>query len=328
MTAYLYYIFLLPIALILIGYIYSYIRNCYAFFLKRKRKQNQQVQKIKRSEESIGRRIYEDFIERIDNKTIDSNCVNIKFSVREDLRGIYVYPNVIAEIEMINIPVSIRFSLLLNNNVEDLCIYYNRNLIGEDSFSSKEELLEYNSRLFKKLLILIGVVDKEYFEPKLNDEDFIRKYKWADVLYLFRLNNIEYSSNLCRIHNLCRDSELFRVIYSYLMNYYDIAIAEVEFDEENPNTVKVLLEDIGVRLYLDVSTKPGLVIKILNYEFDLNTSEYVIKEEKNIGFVEEPVENSLYLRVIRSLINLNSVRYDTDLCNRLKYITTLYNDKQ
>lgn len=327
MTAYLYYIFLLPIALIFIGYIYSYIRDCIAFFLKRKRKKNQQVQKIKQLEESIGRRIYEDFIERIDKKTIDSNCVNIKFSVREDLRGIYVYPNVIVEIEMINIPVSIRFSLLLNSNIEDLCIYYNNNLIGEDSFSSKEELLEYNSRLFKKLLILIGVVDKEYFEPKLGDEDFIRKYRWADVLYLFRLNNIEYSPNLNRIHNLCRDSELFRVIYSYLMNYYDIAIADVEIDEENPNTVKVLLEDIGVRLYLDVSTKPGLVIKILNYEFDLNISEYVIKEEKNIGFVEEPVENSLYLRVIRSLINLNSVRYDTDLCNKLKYIITLYNDR-
>ena len=325
MTAYLYYTLLLPIALIFIGYIYSYFRNCYAFFLKRKRKKNQQVQKIKRVEESIGRRIYEDFIERIDKKTIDSNCVNIKFSIREDLRGIYVYPNVIVEIEMINIPVSIRFSLLLNSNVEDLCIYYNKNLIGEDSFSSKEELLEYNSKLFKKLLILIGVVDKEYFEPKLADEDFIRKYRWADALYLFRLNNIEYSPNLNRIHNLCRDSELFRVIYSYLMNYYDIAIADVDSDEEN--TVKVLLEDIGVRLYLDVSTKPGLVIKILNYEFDLNTSEYVIKEEKNIGFIEEPIENSLYLRVIRSIINLNSVRYDTDLCNRLKYIITLYNDR-
>ena len=321
----LYYTLLLPIALIFIGYIYSYFRNCYAFFLKRKRKKNQQVQKIKRVEESIGRRIYEDFIERIDKKTIDSNCVNIKFSIREDLRGIYVYPNVIVEIEMINIPVSIRFSLLLNSNVEDLCIYYNKNLIGEDSFSSKEELLEYNSKLFKKLLILIGVVDKEYFEPKLADEDFIRKYRWADALYLFRLNNIEYSPNLNRIHNLCRDSELFRVIYSYLMNYYDIAIADVDSDEEN--TVKVLLEDIGVRLYLDVSTKPGLVIKILNYEFDLNTSEYVIKEEKNIGFIEEPIENSLYLRVIRSIININSVRYDTDLCNRLKYIITLYNDR-
>ena len=118
MAAYLYYIFLLPITLIIIGYIYSCIRNCYAFFLKRKRKQNQQVQKIKRVEESIGRRIYEDFIERIDKKTIDSNCVNIKFSVREDLRGIYVYPNVIVEVEMINIPVSIRFSLLLNSNIE------------------------------------------------------------------------------------------------------------------------------------------------------------------------------------------------------------------
>ena len=325
MTAYLYYTLLLPIALILIGYIYSYFRNCYAFFLKRKRKKNQQIQKIKRVEESIGRRIYEDFIERIDKKTIDSNCVSIKFSIREDLRGIYVYPNVIVEVEMINIPVSIRFSLLLNSNIEDLCIYYNKNLIGEDSFSSKEELLEYNSKLFKKLLILVGVVDKEYFEPKLADEDFIRKYRWADALYLFRLNNIEYSPNLNRIHNLCRDSELFRVIYSYLMNYYDIAIADVDFDEEN--TVKVLLEDIGVRLYLDVSTKPGLVIKILNYEFDLNTSEYVIKEEKNIGFIEEPLENSLYLRVIRSIININSVRYDTDLCNRLKYIITLYNDR-